>query len=218
MNGVLWLDRQCSLTGMVVGFAELGGAISIFPTAVSSGHRLTQESRLVFEPKILLLEPPTHWGGSCSEACWGRNARHAHDVRALPGLLHSRPAFCCGAWLAGRDWTWMQTRWWPADTRGYPSAFGIPVSRETQNGRGQYMSLKSQVKRGGLCSARLPDPRVFSPTERREAAREPVHLRANTSAGGHDPKLQVGPSRLRSSPSTHVIRWNPGSLGCGGYG
>lgn len=50
---------------MVVDFAELGGVISLFPTAVSSGHRLSLESRLVFEPKILLLEPPTHWGGRC---------------------------------------------------------------------------------------------------------------------------------------------------------
>jgi hypothetical protein len=80
------------------------------------------------------------------------------------------------------------------------------------------MSLKSQVKRVGLCSARLPDPRVFSPTECREAAREPMHLRANTSAGGDDPQLQVGPSRLKNSPGTHVIRWNPGSLGFGGCG
>lgn len=78
VNGVLWLDRQCSLTGMVVGFAELGGAISLFPTAVSSGCRLTQESRLVFEPKILLLEPPAHWGGRCL---------HHRRLLSLRGLL-----------------------------------------------------------------------------------------------------------------------------------
>lgn len=47
--------------GMVVAFAELGGTISLFPSAMPWGLRLTLELRLVFEPKILLFQPPAHW-------------------------------------------------------------------------------------------------------------------------------------------------------------
>lgn len=47
--------------GMVVGFAELGGTIGLFPSAMPWGLRLTLELRLVFEPKILLFQPPAHW-------------------------------------------------------------------------------------------------------------------------------------------------------------
>lgn len=55
VKGILWLNRQCYLMGMVFGFAELGGTIGLFPSAVPSGLRLTLELRLVFEPKILLF-------------------------------------------------------------------------------------------------------------------------------------------------------------------
>lgn len=61
VNGILWLNRQCYLMGMVVGFAELGGTIGLFPSAMPWGLRLTLELRLVFEPKILLFQPPAHW-------------------------------------------------------------------------------------------------------------------------------------------------------------
>lgn len=185
---------------MVVGFAELGGTIGLFPTLCLQTSDL--EFRLGFGLKILLLQPPAHWGSRCLPRLLlpfpqrpavavpqGTAVTHAHNVRAL----------CWAPAQMASILLWSLTGWWrldldadETDTHGYLSDFGIPDSRGTQNGRGQYMSLESQVKRGGLCAARLPDPCVFSPTERREAAREPVHLRADASTGGDDPQLQVG--------------------------
>lgn len=116
---------------------------------------------------------------------------HVHMVRAL-------------CW--GRNWgtlgqqALLEPRW-PQDISSYLSAFGAPSSKGTQSGRGQNVFPESQAERVGLlpCGwgavARRPDPYAFSPTERREAAGEPVHLCADTAAGGDDPQLQVRPPR-----------------------
>lgn len=80
------LYRQCYLTRMVVGFAELGGVIDLVLTAMASGLRLTLGSRLAFEPKALLLEPPARWGG-----------RRLHHLLllSLRGLLWQHCRYAC---------------------------------------------------------------------------------------------------------------------------
>lgn len=106
---------------------------------------------------------------------------HTHKLRGSAGLLHSRPAFCCGACLADGDRAQVQMKQW---------LVGGPRMGEASSCHWK------------LRSAGPPDPRVFSPTERGEAAGEPVHLCTDAAPGGDDPQLQVGPGR-RGSPPSH---------------
>lgn len=160
INQVLRLFRQCYLAGMVADFAELGGAIGLFPTAVPLGLRLTWSPGRFLNPRSF-----------CSGLL-----HTGRQVPVLPLLLFLRPAVATaskspllGSRPVGQHAVVepVQTEQWPTDTRGYPSAFGLhgwgwgevpewarPVHVTRVSGEG-----------GGLCQARLPDPRVFSPTE-----------------------------------------------------